>query len=98
MYCDIEIDVKIIRSFLIEEKRCNSLPLLASNNTNIDEKIPAIVEKNYSRGVEAKGGLLSTPNNIPIPILLKNCKNTQDIKILGWQPTWSVLHHEELFL
>ena len=84
MYCDIEIDVKIIRSFLIEEKRWNSLPLLASNNTNIDDKIPAIVEKNYSRGVEAKGGLLSTPNNIPIPILLKNCKDTQDIKILGW--------------
>ena len=98
MYCDTEIDVKIIQSFLIEEKRCDSLPLLASNNTNIDDKIPAIVEKNYSSGVEAKGGLLSIPNNIPIPILLKNCKNPQDIKMLGWRPTWSVLHHEELSL
>ena len=98
MYCDIEIDVKIIRSFLIEEKRWNSLPLLASSNTDIDGKTPAIVGKNYSSGAEAKGGLLSTPNNIPIPILLKNCKNTKGIKILGWQPNWSVLHHEELFL
>ena len=98
MYCNIEIDVKIIRSFLIEEKRCDSLPLFASNNKNIDDKIPAIVEKNYSSGVEVKGGFLSTPSNIPIPILLKNCKNTQNIKILGWRPTCSFLHHEEFSL
>ena len=65
------------------------------NNTNIDDKIPVIIEKNYSSGAEAKGVLLSIPNNTPVPILLENCKITQDIKILGWCPASSVLHNEE---
>ena len=95
LYGNIEEDVKIIPSFLVEEKRCDSLPLVALNNANIDDKIPVIVEKNYSSSAEAKGVLLSIPNNTLVPILLENCKITQDIKILGWCPARSVLHHEE---
>ena len=68
---------------------------MALNNTNIDDKIPVIIEKNYSSGAEAKDVLLSIPNNTLIPILLENCKITQDIKILGWCPASSVLHNEE---
>ena len=94
LYDNIEEDVKFIPSFLVEEKRCDSLPLVALNDTNIDDKIPVIVE-NYSSGAEAKCVLLSIPNNITVPILVENCKITQGIKILGWCPTRSVLHHEE---
>ena len=68
---------------------------MALNNTNIDDKIPVIIENNYSSGAEAKGVLLSIPNNTLIPILLENCKITQDIKILGWCLASSVLHNEE---
>ena len=95
LYDNIEEDVKIIPIFLVEEKRCDSLPLVALNNTNIDDKIPVIIEKNYLSGAEAKGVLVSIPNNTPVPILLENCKITQDIKILGWCPASSVLHNEE---
>ena len=95
LYDNIEEDVKIIPSFLVEEKRCDSLPLVALKNTNIEDKIPVIVEKNYSIGAEAKGILLSIPNNTSTPILLENCEITHYIKILGWCPARSVLHHEE---
>ena len=78
LYHDIEIDVKNIRGFLVEDKRCDSLPLVALNNINIDDEIPLNIEKNNSGGAEAEGGLISIPNNIPIPILLENCNNTQD--------------------
>ena len=64
--------MKIIPSFLVEEKRCDSLPLVALNNTNIDDKIPVIVE-NYSSGAEAKGVLLSIPNK-NIQLMLKFLK------------------------
>ena len=76
LYHDIEIDVKNIPSFLIEDKRCDSLPLVVLNNINIDDEIPLIVEKNNSSDAEAEGKLLSIPNNIPIPILLENCNDT----------------------
>ena len=95
LYDNIEEDVKIIPSFLVEEKRCDSLTLVALKNTNIEDKIPVIVEKNYSIGAEAKGILLSIPNNTSTPILLENCEITHYIKILGWCPARSVLHHEE---
>ena len=72
LYDNIEEDVKIIPSFLVEEKRCDSLPLVALNNTNIDDKIPVIVE-NYSSGAEAKGVLLSIPNK-NIQLMLKFLK------------------------
>ena len=78
MYYDIEIDEKNIPSFLIEDKRCDKIPLVALNNMNVDDEIPLIVEKNNSSGAEAEGGLLSIPNNIPIPILLQNCNDNQD--------------------
>ena len=78
MYYGIEIDAKIIPSFLIEDKRYDNLPLVVLNNINIDGEIPLIVEKNNSSGAEAEGGLLSIPNNIPIPILLQNCNDNQD--------------------
>ena len=78
MYPGIEIDVKNIPSFLIEGKRCDSLPLVALNNINIDDKISLIVEKKNSSSAEAEGGLPSISNNISIPILLENCNDTQD--------------------
>ena len=78
LYHDIEIDVKNIPSFLIEDKRCDNLPLVALNNINIDDKIPLIVEKNNSSRAEVEGGFLSIPNNIPIPISLENCNDNQD--------------------
>ena len=59
LYHDIEIDVKNIPSFLIEDKRCDSLPLVVLNNINIDDEIPLIVEKNNSSDAEAEGGRLS---------------------------------------
>ena len=98
LYDNIEEDVKIIPSFLVEEKRCDSLPLVALKNTNIEDKIPVIVEKNYPIGAEAKGRLLSIPNNTPAPILLENWEITHYIKILGWCRARSVLHHEEKVL
>ena len=76
LYYDIEIDVKNIPSFLIEDKRCDSLPLVVLNNINNDDEIPLIFEKNNSSDAEAEGRLLSIPNNIPIPILLENCNDT----------------------
>ena len=78
LYYDIEIDVKSIPSFLIEDKRCDSLSLVVLNNINIDDEIPLIVEKNNSNDAETEGGLRSIRNNIPIPILLENCNDTQD--------------------
>ena len=78
MYHDIEIDVKNIPSFLIEDKRCDSSPLVVLNNLNIADEIPLIVENNNSSDAEAEGGLLSIPINILIPILLENCNDTQD--------------------
>ena len=77
MYYDIEIDEKNIASFLIEDKRCDKIPLVVLNNMNIDDEIPLIVEKNNSSGAEAEGGLLSIPNNILIPIILENCNDNQ---------------------
>ena len=77
LYHDIEIDVKNIPSFLLEDKRCDSLPLAVLNNINIDDEIPLVVEKKNSSGAKAEGGLLTIPNNIPVPILLENCNNTQ---------------------
>ena len=65
LYYGIEIDVKNILSFLIEDKRCDNLSLVALNIININDEIPLIVEKNNSSGAEAEGGLLSIPNNIP---------------------------------
>ena len=50
---------------------------MESNNTNIDNETPLLVEKNNSSGAEAKGGIHSIPNNIPIPILL-DCNETKD--------------------
>ena len=76
LYHDIEIDVQNIPSFLIEDKRCDSLPLVVLNNINNDDEIPLIFEKNNSSDAEAEGRLLSIPNNIPIPILLENCNDT----------------------
>ena len=78
MYHDIEIDLKNIPSFLIEDKNYHSLPLVALNNIKIDDEIPLIVEKNNSSGSKAEGGVLSIPKNIPIPVLLDNCNDTQD--------------------
>ena len=78
LYYDIEIDEKNIPSFLIEDKRCDKIPLVALNNMNVDDEIPLIVEKNNSSGAEAEGGLLSISNNILIPIILENCNDNQD--------------------
>ena len=77
LYYDIEIDEKNIPSFLIEDKRCDKIPLVALNNMNVDDEIPLIVEKNNSSGAEAEGGLLSIPNNILIPIILENFNDNQ---------------------
>ena len=79
MYHDIEIDVKNIPGFLIEDKICDSLPFVELNNTNTDDEILLIVlhHLNNSSDREAEGGPLSIPNNIPI-ILSENCHNTQD--------------------
>ena len=78
MYYDIEIDQKNIPSFLIENKRCDNIPLVALNNMKIDDEIPLIVEKNNSSDAEAESRLLSIPNNILIPIILENCNDNQD--------------------
>ena len=77
LYYDIEIDEKNIASFLIEDKRCDKIPLVVLNNMNIDDEILLIVEKNNSSGAEAEGGLLSIPNNILIPIILENFNDNQ---------------------
>ena len=63
LYDNIEEDVKIIPSFLVEEKRCDSLPLVVLNNTNIDDKIPVIVE-NYSSGTKLKVYFFQYPTRI----------------------------------
>ena len=71
LYHDIEIDVKNIPSFLIEDVRCDSLSLAALNNINIDDKIPLIVEKNNSSGAEsdpAKIDHVNSQHNIADPI------------------------------
>ena len=36
------------------------------------------VEENKSSDAEAESGLLSIPNNTPIPILFENCNDAQD--------------------
>ena len=77
LYHDIEVDVKNIPSFLIEDKNCDSLPLVALNNINNDGKIPLIVENNSSVA-KVERGVLLIPKNIPIPILLEYWNDTQD--------------------
>ena len=75
LYHDIEVDVKNIPCFLIEDKNCDSLPLVALNNINNDDKIPLIVENNSSVA-KVEHGVLLIPKNISI--LLENWNDTQD--------------------
>ena len=67
--------MKNIPSFLIEDKNCDSLPLVALNSINNDDKIPLIVENNSSVA-KVERGVLLIPKNIPI--LLENWNDTQD--------------------
>ena len=69
--------MKNIPSFLIEDKNCDSLPLVALNSINNDDKIPLIVENNSSVAKVERGVLLIS-KNIPIPILLEYWNDTQD--------------------
>ena len=80
----------------IEDKRCVRFPLVALNNTNIDDEIPLIVEKNNSIGAEAEGGLLSILNNIPIPILLENCNDSDLTKTKGKVETDDINSHHNI--
>ena len=67
--------MKNIPSFLIEDKNCDSLPLVALNSINNDDKIPLIVENNSSVA-KVERGVLLIPKNIPI--LLEYWNDTQD--------------------
>ena len=51
------------------------------NNTNIDDEIPIIVERNGSRVEEVESDIHSISSNLSIPILFENPQNSNSINI-----------------
>ena len=77
--------MKNIPTFLIEEKKCDSLPLVTLNNINIDDEIPLIVWKNNSSGAEVEGGLLSIDNLLLIGKCSANVFKVNESAILEYK-------------
>ena len=69
------------------EKKQDGLSINVLNNTNIDDEIPIIVERNCSHVEEVECNTYSISNNLPIPILFDNCDDTQNSNSINIKKT-----------
>ena len=76
--------MKNIPRFLIEDKRCDSLPLVVLNNINTDDEIPFTAVKNNLR-IEKKVETYDTDPFVPNAPFLYPLKTSENLTVFCFQ-------------